>query len=153
MGGAQSGSMEEYDPIAGSWQFRASPPSGSGGGRTVSAHERIYVLGQSVAEYDPATDSWTSRSPSSRYYEGVAVSVNGRVFLVGPQVREFDPITNTTTVRADYVAHGGALASMEGFIYTLGGTGEDAHLEPVTLASAERFDLGAFQTLYVHRKN
>src|SRR5437764_1129749 len=97
----------EYDPAADSWRALAPLPTKRGSPVAVAAGGRIYVIGGAVAgpgqaavhpqrphtsvglveEYDPASNSWRSRSPMpTPRNHMVGGAINGKVYVVSGRV-------------------------------------------------------------------
>jgi N-acetylneuraminic acid mutarotase len=89
-----------------------------------------------VEEYDPATDTWTTKAdmPTARF--GLSTSVvNGKIYAFGgarncvesafSTVEEYDPATDTWTTKADMPTARLYLSTsaVNGKIYAIGGTG------------------------------
>ncbi len=81
---------------------------------------KIYVIGgapvafgitAAVEEYDPATDTWTTRADMPTARQGVvAAAVDGIIYAIGgcevddrdsPTVEAYDPATDTWTTKTD----------------------------------------------------
>lgn len=87
------GSVEVYDPVAGTWAARASMPTARGLFGTSVVGGTIYAIGGTtrgrdklavVEAYDTATDTWTRRAdlPTPRNALSAAV-VDGKVYAIG----------------------------------------------------------------------
>jgi N-acetylneuraminic acid mutarotase len=102
---------------------------------------KIYAMGGRATEaltteYEPATDTWTTRAPmpTSRFLLATSV-VNGRIYAIGggpaafkpglSVVEEYDPVTDTWTTKARMPTARWGLSSsvVDGKIYAIGGTG------------------------------
>jgi len=116
--------VEAYDPSTETWTTKASMPTPRQSLGTATVNGRIYALGgqqtdlpwnytetnalSTNEEYDPATDSWTARTPmpTARYGPAVA-SQGGVVHAIGGYAQgrslgtheEFDPAANAWAVR------------------------------------------------------
>jgi N-acetylneuraminic acid mutarotase len=99
----------EYDPAADSWKALAPMPSKRGAAAAAAIDGKIYVVGGAglrpgstdtmihparphqvvgtVEEYDPATNSWRTRSPmpTPRNHHAVAAA-NGRIYAIGGRI-------------------------------------------------------------------
>jgi N-acetylneuraminic acid mutarotase len=122
----------EYDPASDSWKALAPMPSKRGAAGAAVINDRIYVVGgaglvpgssdtmvvparlhqvvHTVEEYDPATNTWRTRSPmpTARNHHAVAAA-NGKVYAAGGRigaafitrasntdvVEAYDPATDT----------------------------------------------------------
>jgi N-acetylneuraminic acid mutarotase len=145
--------VEEYDPTADRWETRAPMPTARYSlGVATASNGKIYAAGgfrkessedftghyfNTLEEYDPATDRWTTKSPmpTARNGLGLAAASNGRVYAVGgyaygpsavwfATVEEYDPATNTWTTRAPMPTARIMLAlaaARNGKLYAVGG--------------------------------
>jgi N-acetylneuraminic acid mutarotase len=107
---------------------------------------KIYAIGgyaaavspgmRTVEEYDPATDTWTTKAPmpTGRHWLSTSV-VNGKIYAIGGSVfeytglsvvEEYDPATDTWTQKADMPTRRLSLATsvVDGIIYAIGGNTE-----------------------------
>jgi N-acetylneuraminic acid mutarotase len=98
VGGDAAGTVEAYDPVTNAWTTRQpmlTPRSQLGvgvvngilyavGGTTGSNADGIPTIVNTIEAYDPATNTWTTRTPmiTGRMGLGVAV-VNGVVYAIG----------------------------------------------------------------------
>ncbi|GAI92263.1 unnamed protein product, partial [marine sediment metagenome] len=87
-----------------------------------------------VEEYDPVTDTWTTKSPMStpRMYFA-ACADNGKIYVIGGEstnfnetlstIEEYDPATDTWTMKATMPTERGDFAACAdyGKIYVIGG--------------------------------
>jgi N-acetylneuraminic acid mutarotase len=148
--------LEEYDPLTNTWSARANMPNPYQGVSAVAADNgKIYAFGGSlyieeewgyfsdVDEYDPLTDSWTSKAnmPHPRAYAAAVKGSNGKIYIFGgiartygcgqidcqidvEQVDEYDPINDTWASKASMPTprHLAAAAlGPDGKIYVFGG--------------------------------
>ncbi len=142
---AITSSLQEYDPSTDQWTVRASMPVGLHHvGIGVSAG-KLYIIGgyksagltvwhpvATVYAYDPATDSWTERTPIPTPRGALSVTEHdGKLYAIGGYDREtniaavevYDPSTNTWTKRTplptprDHLA----TATLSGKVYVIGG--------------------------------
>jgi N-acetylneuraminic acid mutarotase len=140
--------VEEYDPATDTWTEKAPMPAARLVHSTSVVDGKIYVIGgayrpgvwteelmtSDVEAYDPATDTWTKKTPMSTAIGAVATSVvNGKIYAIGgattaggtalSTVEEYDPATDTwTTKTAMPTARVTAGASaVNGIIYVIGG--------------------------------
>jgi hypothetical protein len=88
-----------------------------------------------VEEYDPATDTWTTKAPmpTARYVFALATGANGKLYAVGGEgtggavlasVEEYDPATNTWATRTPMPTARfdlGLAAAANGKLYAVGG--------------------------------
>jgi N-acetylneuraminic acid mutarotase len=108
-------------------------------------NEKIYAIGgtqfgnaqfrylQTVEEYDPATDTWTTKSPMPTAKNGGAVAavVDGKIYVIGGYpifgpVQQYDPATDTWQIKSPGSGCAGgcvesAAASLDGKIYVFDG--------------------------------
>ena len=162
----------EYDPAADSWTALAPMPSRRGSPVAAAVNDKIYVIGGAaspagstaeeqdqgmlpnrphesvtrVDEYDPATNSWRSRSPmpTARNHAAVGV-VNGKIYVIGgrvgsvfmtsaadvPTVEEYDPATDRWSApkaRMLTARSASAYAVYKDRIYVAGGEYSDPHI-------------------------
>ncbi len=143
----------EYDPVADSYKALAPLPVKRCSAQAETVNGKIYViggletfengLGNRVSGrnemYDPATNTWTARSPMptsrNHAYSGV---VNNKIYVIGGRiaagniglvtnidvVEEYDPATNLWGVvkqRMPTPRSGGGAATYNGRIYVSGG--------------------------------
>jgi RNA polymerase sigma factor (sigma-70 family) len=136
--------VEEYDPIADEWVKKADMPTGRWALSTSAVNGKIYAIGgrvgtggdgvplSTVEEYDPATDTWTTKAdmPTPRLSLATAV-VDGRIYVIGgwnnaelSSVEVYDPATDTWTKEADMPTARKWLSTsaVDGKIYAIGGT-------------------------------
>lgn len=138
--------VEEYDPVTDTWTSRTSMPTARGGlGVAKADNGKIYAIGgftsepdfvtlATVEEYDPATDTWTTKNsmPTPRFHLSV-VADNGKIYAIGGTnrtgdifdvVEEYDPLTDTWTSADPMLAPRYNLAGVVGSnnrIYAIGG--------------------------------
>jgi N-acetylneuraminic acid mutarotase len=122
IGGSSGTTVEEYDPATNTWTNCGTPAPGNGCTPMPTGREglaigvvgsKIYAIGgttgpspfATVEEYDPATNTWTTKTsmPTGRYYLAVGV-VGSKIYAIGgysggylTTVEEYDPATNTWT--------------------------------------------------------
>jgi len=100
----------------------------------------VYQALRTVEEYDPATDTWTTKSEMPTARQGLSTSVvDGKIYAIGggaspsssyqwaetfSTVEEYDPATDTWTRKADMpTARGWHSANvLDGRIYVIGGS-------------------------------
>jgi N-acetylneuraminic acid mutarotase len=154
--------VEEYDPATDTWTTRAPMPTArSGLGVAAASNGKIYAIGghkysgwlpiflSTVEEYDPATDTWTTRAsmPRARDSLGVVAASNGKIYAIGGTtssasgvaiVEEYDPATNTWTTMASMTTGReslGVTATANGKLYAIGG--QQGRLDPTYLNTVE----------------
>jgi len=145
--------VEEYDPATDTWTTKSEMPTARQGLSTSVVNGKIYAIGggagssssytsvktfSTVEEYDPATDTWTTKSemPSERGFHSANV-VDGRIYVIGGShasgpdrnhvltLEVYDPATDSWTQKGDIPARRGAGFSslVDGKIYVFGGYG------------------------------
>lgn len=165
--GQTLGTVEEYDPVNGSsWITKTATmntPRSYFGVAVVGG--KIYVFGgldanlniiDTVEEYDPDSDTWTTKAsmPTARRYLTCSV-VNGKVYAMGGEglgnsgnrlpclniVEEYDPSTNTWNSKAPMTKgrNHSSSAVVNNKLYVIGGEHQGSEL-----SSVEQFtpDLG-----------
>jgi N-acetylneuraminic acid mutarotase len=149
--------VEAYDPVTDTWTTKASMPTARQSLGTAVANGRLYAIGghqttdpfnsgttnflSTNEEYDPATDSWTSKAPmpTPRYGPGVA-ALNGVLHAIGGDGQgprsvgtheEFDPVANAWTVRQAMptARFWAGVAVVNGKVFVVGGNGAFAIVE------------------------
>lgn len=173
----------EYDPAADSWKALAPMPTKRGSPVAVTVGNKIYVIGGAttppnqpdvtavhparphlvlgtVEEYDPATNTWRTRSsmPTPRNH-AVGAAVNGKVYVIGGRVgaafigvaanvdtvEEYDPAADKWgAIRARMPTPRSALAGgvLNGRIYVTGGEGQTGTYM-MTFRALESYDPAA----------
>ncbi len=143
----------EYDPSTNSWSLKADLSFARTKGAAASVGNKVYYIGGGTVatghgspgswnqEYDPATDSWTTKAsmPSARRYL-TATALNGKIYAMGGDNyfnsdldeetanEEYDPATNTWTKRSTLPlpVERAMAAEAGGKIYLIGGVGAAA---------------------------
>jgi len=116
--------VEEYDPATDTWTTKTGMNKERFGLSTCVVNGKIYAIGGSAAtggnhpglatveEYDPVTDTWTTKTDmlSRRAYFS-ASAVNGKIYAIGggrdlatsglSTVEEYDPAADTWTAKTD----------------------------------------------------
>ena len=134
------------------WQPSVQQPA-SAGPVACAVNDKIYLVGNSTHEFDPATQTWTSRRARPPTAGGVSTcsAVNGKVYAIGATgsdpatdlvfVQEYDPGTDswasrqsTSTLRRDMCS-----AVVNGKIYVMGGFHVFALLG-LAFATAQEYD-------------
>jgi N-acetylneuraminic acid mutarotase len=146
--GAVFNTVEAYDTGSDTWSGRANMPTARVFAAAATAPSgKIYVAGGSTSvdsstaldameEYNPATNSWTTRAPMPTARLGLALvaAPNGKLYAIGGYstsaqqalgfVEEYDPTTDQWTRRADMPSartRFGAALGLDGKIYATGG--------------------------------
>jgi N-acetylneuraminic acid mutarotase len=143
---------EEYDPVTDTWNTKEPMPTARSGFAIAVYQSKIYVIGGTVGEstdlvsaftgvvevYDPATDSWETKTPMpTPRADFCANVVNGKIYLLGgkeywtndPYYRQldtnevYDPASDTWTTESPmlFPTFGYASAVVDGKIYVMGG--------------------------------
>jgi N-acetylneuraminic acid mutarotase len=140
-GGPAVSTVEEYDPMTGTWTKKADMPTARGALAISEVNGKIYAIGggpdssgvflRTVEEYDPDTDTWTKKADMPTARRSLSAStVNGKIYAIGgwsgwghPTVEEYDPATDTWTKKADMPTGRNWLATsaVNGRIYAIGG--------------------------------
>jgi formylglycine-generating enzyme required for sulfatase activity/N-acetylneuraminic acid mutarotase len=133
--------VEEYDPVTGTWRSRANMPTARWSPASGAVAGKIYVIGgttglgynfqSKVEEYDPATNTWRTRTamPTPRQDLAVAV-VDNKIYAIGGiewalealrTVEVYDPATDSWQTRANMPVGGNALSAvaLNGKIYAV----------------------------------
>ena len=158
---ASQQTVEQYDPATDMWTTKSSTPSDRWNTTAAVVGGKIYVIGgyelktncggfacievvssNKVEQYDPATDTWTVKTPlPTAQGTCVAAAVDGKIYAVNSfkDVQSYDPATDTwttknpiPTVRSDMVATG-----VDGKIYVIGGI---TTVSPTALTTVEQYD-------------
>ena len=147
------GTVEVYDPVSDTWETKSPMPTARQGLSTSVVNGKIYAIGgaefssasfsnsekfSTVEEYDPATDTWTIKSPmpTARGWHSANV-VDGKIYIIGGArgatpsgmhvvtVEVYDPATDTWSQMGDMPASRGAGSGsvVDGKIYFFGGYG------------------------------
>ena len=172
--------VQEYDPAANTWTNCGQPAPGNACapmlaprsrlGVAAAPNGKLYAVGgdggsTQVDEYDPATNTWTSKAPLStaRIALGLAAAPNGKLYAVGglnaaagqpgcpdrtcATVEEYDPATNTWTLRAPMPTARYALGlatAPNGKLYAVGGADQiPPFFVEVFVAAVEEYDPAA----------
>ncbi len=154
--------VEEYDPATDTWTRRSDMPTARSGPCTSVVNERIYAIGgftgivgegtgiySTMEEYDPATDSWTARTPMQTPRAAFAAcAVGGRIYAFAgtpfttylSTVEAYDVATDTWEYKANIPtarSNFGASA-VGGKIYVIGGR----TWGNVVISTVEEYDTG-----------
>jgi N-acetylneuraminic acid mutarotase len=101
--------VEEYDPATNKWRARAPMPTACNHPGCEAVNGKIYVIGGRlsgafiigfpgntglVQAYDPATDSWGTRTPMPTPRSGLNTAVlNGIIYAAGGEVQDQNQLT------------------------------------------------------------
>ncbi len=150
LGGESStflGSVEAFDPTTNSWSARAPMPTARAGLAVGVVDGILYAVGGfdyesvggfwyprylgTVEAYDPATDSWTTKSPMPTARSDLAVGViDGILYAFGGEfwdmlatVEAYDPDTDTWTTKAPLPTPRGYFGGgvVDGLFHAIGG--------------------------------
>ncbi len=166
--------VEAYDPATDTWTTKSEMPTAREGLSTSAVNGKIYAIGggsayssayssaktfSTVEEYDPATDTWTTKSemPTARGFHSASI-VDGRIYVTGGTssvpnsgtailaVEVYEPTTDTWTRKGDIPARKdvGSTSVVDGKIYAFGGysNGRSAHeYDPVTDTWTRKADM------------
>jgi N-acetylneuraminic acid mutarotase len=157
VGNGYIGNNEVYDPATNTWETKASMPTPRSDLTASIVNDKIYLIGgkkysstspyfgeTNVNEvYDPANDSWSTKTPIPTAVYGYASAViNGKIYIIGGSKsttllgssvfvnsnQVYDPQTDKWSLAANLpdVATYGAAASTQGFmapsrLYFIGG--------------------------------
>ena len=134
--------VQVYDAAQDRWKLTTPLPVPLNHTMAASVNGKLYVIGgqtiaqsdssfvDSVYEYDPATQRWTSRAPMpTQRSAGGAVVVGGKIYVAGgrpPRGRDFavyDPRANSWTPLPDLPTQRNHLAAVaiEGKVFVAGG--------------------------------
>jgi N-acetylneuraminic acid mutarotase len=146
--------VEVYDPATDTWTTKSEMPTARQGLSTSAVNGKIYAIGggasssalytsvevfSTVEEYDPAIDTWTTKSemPTARVCHHASV-LDGKIYVIGGSdastpddrshvrtVEVYNPATDTWTQEGDMRASRAAGFSnvVDGKIYVIGGYG------------------------------
>jgi N-acetylneuraminic acid mutarotase len=159
--------VEEYDPVTDSWSRKADMPTARISLSTAVVNDKIYAIGgyywdnvnslganyAAVEEYDPSTDTWTTKAPLPvPTYDPATVVVDDKIYVIGgagavseelgadkyflSDIMKYDPTTDTWTKEGDLrVPRNGMSASVvAGRIYVFGG--HEVLVKPISKVEA-----------------
>jgi N-acetylneuraminic acid mutarotase len=152
------GSVEVYDPASDTWTAKSEMPTAREGLSTSVVNGKIYAIGgiesssatymqvetfSTVEEYDPTTDTWTTKSPmpTARGFHSASV-VDGKIYIIGGSpirpkynqiltVEVYDPATDTWSQKGDMPEPraAGSGSVVDGRIYLFGGYGGEQRVD------------------------
>lgn len=158
--GTPLSTVEQYDPATDTWTSKADMPTARVNASASAVNGRIYLIGgapgggqwyqglSTVQEYDPATDTWTTKAdmPTARTYLSTS-EVNGRVYAIGgifgnssafSTVEAYDPATDTWMPKADMPTERFRMTTsvVDGKIYAIGGSARGGGPNAITTVEA-----------------
>jgi len=156
---------EEYDPLTDTWTFKESMPTPRArfaiavyqnkiyciGGTTSHSKETGYVYTGANEVYDPATDTWETKSsmPTARNTLQASV-VNGEIYLIGGYPNStlnevYDPATDSWTTRKSMPSAVSVYSSavIDDKIYIIGGYSNDSNLNQIYSPESDTWSCGA----------
>ncbi len=162
--------VEEYDPATDTWIQKADMPTARHCLSSSVVDGKIYAIGGAgkpgvtdtwgnlaatvVEEYDPATDTWTTKASipggTGKHWLSTSV-VDGKIYAIGGKVvaspvstvEEYEPKTDTWTQKTNMpTARWGLSTSVvDGKIYAIGGTSGWSGAPPMRIFSTvEEYD-------------
>ena len=170
--------VEEYDPATDTWTTKSEVPTARQCPSTSVVNGKIYAIGggetsggnysglkafSTVEEYDPATDTWTTKSemPTARVGHSASV-VDGRIYVIGGSpscpwcgtiltLEVYEPATDTWTRRGDIPRPiiTASTSVVDGKIYAMGGEGTGRRVDeydPVTDTWTRKADMPSNRT-------
>jgi N-acetylneuraminic acid mutarotase len=171
-GGAPLRTVEAYDPATDTWTTKSEMPTARQGLSTSVVNGKIYAMGggdlsagasairafSTVEEYDPATDTWTTKSemPTARFGHSANV-VDGSIYVIGGgpscpwcgailTLEVYEPATDTWIRQADIPRPiiTASTSVVDGKIYAIGGEGTGGRVDeydPVTDTWTRKADM------------
>jgi len=152
--GTSLATVEEYDPATDTWTKKIDMPTARDALGVAVVNGKIYAIGgdvvrgrykwdtlRTVEEYDPATNTWNSKSDMNRGRETFsAVAIDDKIYTVGaftPYGEMYDPVTDTWTKTTAMPSTRifAAASPINGKIYVFGG--DDSGGGPPTSALFE----------------
>ncbi len=144
---------EKYNPATDTWEQKAPMPTKRVSFGIAVYENKVYCFGGQIINqagnrqvinvtevYDPATDTWTTKTPMPHLGEDFAANamVNGRIYAISTFNDVYDPETDKWTTKAaipEAVAHS-ANAVIDKKIYVISGThygNEPQNYAPINL--------------------
>ena len=149
--------VEEYDPATDTWTRKADMPNARFKLSSCVANGKIYVMSgflkrgvgevgwmptTAVEEYDPATDTWTKKTPVPTervpnrvlFSLSTLVELNGKIYVIGGLtsiggvtlnlMKEYDPVTDKWRTLADMPTprYAASCIVKDSKIYVIGGS-------------------------------
>jgi len=173
VGGSETGGnswinhMQAYNPVTDTWTLKAPIPLAVWeAGAATGDDGKIYVIGgengvdpnyetDRVQVYDPATDTWTTKTPmpTPRIYHGVVKDKDGLIYAIAgysralgtaiSTVEAYNPATDTWTTKASMpirVCQFGSTLVCDGKIYVMGGGTSYSNNDPPFYDSVYSYD-------------
>jgi N-acetylneuraminic acid mutarotase len=164
---------EEYDPVANTWTTRAPCPldpatnnvlgNVSITGGAANGHLYVMVFNTNISgftkthEYDPGTDTWTTKAPPPFSYADYTMGTLGpnTLYLLASaagssQFAQYDGVNDTWLIRTGFPGRWAGLGEANGKLYAAGGVATNSQGEPSgLLASVREFDPTANQWIDV----
>jgi N-acetylneuraminic acid mutarotase len=168
------GTVEVYDPVANSWEAKSDMPTVRQGLSTSVVNGKIYAIGgiesdssaymtadnfSTVEEYDPANDTWSTKTPmpTARGWHSANV-VDGKIYIIGGSrgaspsdmkssaVEVYDPETDSWSQKGFMPEAKGAGSGsiVDGKIYIFGGYGGPKRVDeydPLTDTWTQKSDM------------
>jgi len=160
VGGCFNGSQyasnlnRKYDPSSDNWQSKTTMPTARIKLTSSSANGKIYAIGGCIVtytytyvytesavneEYDPATDTWTTKQPMPGAKMGICSAVvNDKIYVFGAGTDgkacyEYDPVSNTWNIKSSSLAsmQYGAAVAYNNKIYVFNNTSNEEY-DPAT---------------------
>lgn len=173
--------VEVYDPVTDTWMRKSDMPTARLGLSTSVVNGKIYAIGggliestwsngesfKTVEEYDPATDTWATKSEMLRARGWhSAVVLDGKIYIIGGadspsgpsggvQIRTvdvYDPSTDSWSQKGNIPRSricDGSASMVDGKIYAFGGWGGEyrAHeYDPVTDTWSDKKNMPQYRT-------
>jgi len=166
--------VEVYDPVTDTWMAKSPMPTAREGLSTSIVNGKIYAIGglsgtsssrmtvdvfSAVEEYDPATDTWSVKSPmpTARAHHYAHV-VAGKIYIIGGAssgvpiwdpvftIEVYDPATDSWAQKGEFLGglRSGASSIVDGKIYIFGGSPESMKVykyDPATDTWTQNSDL------------
>ncbi len=135
--------VEVYDPATNRWETKASMPTRRDAFSTIVYQDKIYLIGGTTGRnyttgyplytglnevYDPATDTWETKTPMPTAKFAKANIVNGKIYFIGGNPNNtlnqvYDPTTDSWNVKTPMPAEAyGASVVVNNKIYVIGGS-------------------------------
>ncbi len=170
--------VEEYDPATDTWTTKSEMPTARQCPSSSVVNGKIYTIGggetsggnysgttalSTVEEYNPATDTWTTKSamPTARFGHSASV-VDGRIYVIGGApscpwcgtiltLEVYEPATDTWTRKGDIPRPiiTASTSVVDGKIYAIGGEGTGRRVDeydPVTDTWIRKADMPSNRT-------